>query len=141
MGFISFKKLSCTTLCTKLYFYRLKSIPKRSRPRDHYNMSASKQTYFLMMNRRTRQMESIRAAMIGPMTQTIPASSVLRLTLTSEMSVRMLGLGRRGGSPGGTSLISRASSSENGLDVNRCCTYKYEIRVFYTLEIINKRMT
>lgn len=73
------------------------------------------------MKSSTRQIDSIKAAMIGPMTQTIPASSVFLLTLTSEFSAGIFGLGRRGGSPGGTSRISNASGSENGLDVKRCC--------------------
>lgn len=70
-------------------------------------------------------MDSIRAAMIGPITQTIPASSLLLFTDTSDISGGTLGLGLRGGSPGGTSLISNASCSENGLDVYKCCNRMY----------------
>lgn len=91
------------------------------------------ETHFLMMNRRTRMVEPMRAAMMGPTTHTIPASSVLLFTDTSDVSTGILGFGRRGGSPGGTSLMSRASSSENGLDVYRCWNSNEDVWANYDL--------
>ena len=70
-----------------------------------------------MIENNMRQMDRTKQAMTGPMTQTTPASSVFRLTNTSDESIGMLGLGLLGGSPGGTSLMSRDKNSENGLDV------------------------
>jgi hypothetical protein len=74
-----------------------------------------------MSRRDNRQRERNAAATTGPMIQRSPASSRLRLTDTSaDVSAGTFGLGRRGGSPGGTSLMSKARGSENGLEVYKC---------------------
>lgn len=74
-----------------------------------------------MRRRDKRHRERNAAATTGPMIQSSPASSRLRLTDTSaDVSAGTFGLGRRGGSPGGTSLMSKARGSENGLDVYKC---------------------
>lgn len=74
------------------------------------------ETYFFKMKRRTMMIERPNAAMIGPMTQTIPASSVFLLTETSpECEGGRLGSGLLGGSPGGADLMSRDRASEKGL--------------------------
>lgn len=75
-------------------------------------------TYFLITKSKTRQMLTIRAAMIGPITQTMPGSWPLLVTETSGFpSGDMSGFGRLGGSPGGTSRMSRDKYSEKGDDV------------------------
>ena len=62
-----------------------------------------------------------KAAIMGPITQTMPASSVFRLTDTSPLfSTGMLGSGLRGGSPGGAERILSDKGSENGLLVYKC---------------------
>lgn len=78
-------------------------------------------SYFLSTKSSTRQMERMRARMMGPMTHTMPASSVLPMIDTSVFSDGTLGLGRLGGAPGGTCRMSRERNSENGLDVYKCC--------------------
>lgn len=78
-------------------------------------------TYFLMTNKSTRHTLTINAAIIGPTTHTIPGSSPLVFTETSGFpSKGVFGFGRRGSSPGGTSLISKDRYSENGDDVYKC---------------------
>ena len=80
-----------------------------------------KHTHFLMTKRRTRNTLTIKAAIMGPTTHTIPGSWPLVFTDTSGFpSTGVLGLGRRGGSPGGTSLISRDKYSEKGDEVYKC---------------------
>jgi len=76
-------------------------------------------TYFFIMKSIIRHMDSRRAAMIGPMTHIIVASSMFLSTDTSG-SIGPSGFGRFGGSPGGTSRMSKDRCSENGLDVYRC---------------------
>ena len=66
-----------------------------------------------MTKRRTRNTLTIKAAIMGPTTHTIPDTS-------GFPSTGVLGLGRRGGSPGGTSLISRDKYSEKGDEVYKC---------------------
>ena len=58
--------------------------------------------------------------MIGPITHTIVASSKFLFTDTSELSGLSSGIGRIGGSPGGTARMSSDRCSEKGLDVYRC---------------------
>lgn len=66
-------------------------------------------------------MLTINAAIIGPTTHTMPGSWPLVFTDTSGFpSTGVFGLGRRGGSPGGTSLISRDRYSEKGDEVYKC---------------------
>lgn len=63
-------------------------------------------------------MLTMSAAIMGPITQTIPGSCPLVLTETSGLpSTGVFGFGRRGGSPGGTSLMSNDRYSEKGEDV------------------------
>ena len=70
-----------------------------------------------MMKKSTKQMQMASMKIIGPITQTIPASSVFLFIDTSLLSTGMCGLGRRGGGPGGTGRISNERNSENGLEV------------------------
>lgn len=78
-------------------------------------------TYLLIKKIRVRNALTINAAIIGPTTHTIPGSWPLVFTDTSGFpSTGVFGLGRRGGSPGGTSLISRDRYSEKGDEVYKC---------------------
>lgn len=71
------------------------------------------------------------AAIIGPTTQTMPGSWPLMSTETSGLpSIGASGFGRRGGSPGGGSLMSRDRYSENGDDVYKCCGRLMVSRLF-----------
>ena len=74
-----------------------------------------------MTNNKTKHTLTISAAMMGPITQTIPGSCPLMSTETSGLpSNGRSGFGRRGGSPGGTSLMSSDRYSEKGEDVYKC---------------------
>lgn len=85
-------------------------------------------TYFLITKSKTRKTLVIKAAIIGPTTQTIPGSWPLFVTDTSGLpSTGLFGFGLLGGSPGGTSRISKERYSENGDDVNKCCGKKLKI--------------
>lgn len=86
-----------------------------------FNWSAGESfSYFLTTSPARRHIARTIAAMTGPMIHMRPASSRFLFTDTSELSTGTLGFGLLGGSPGGTSLMSRASGSENGLDVYKC---------------------
>lgn len=78
-------------------------------------------THFFKIKRRTIMIDRPKAAMMGPITHTIPASSVFRLTETPpELSRGTFGSGLLGGSPGGAERIFNERGSENGLLVYRC---------------------
>lgn len=65
-------------------------------------------------------MLTVKAANIGRITQMRPGSRPAVSTNTSGLSRGMSGFGLRGGSPGGTALMSKDRYSENGEDVYKC---------------------
>lgn len=86
---------------------------------NYHESLRSDNTYFFITKSIIKHMDPRRAAMIGPITHIIVASSLFLSTDTSG-STGTSGFGRFGGSPGGTSRMSRDRCSENGLDVYRC---------------------